>query len=235
MTGGRKKRAAAAAARQGSENIKFPVDGIADVGQGLLVVLKFSGIVKEHHAEDHGPDHHQLPLPDLGGVAGGLPELGVEGLGQRAELGPLFVVEIVEILVLQHENGPVLGVIHEEADVAHDDLEDLLPERAAARSQDLLLPGSPDLVDIVNDGSHEFLFVLEMPIGSGAGNVAGHRNAAQGEILGALVIELPDTCQDQRLPQIGGSFRHKIHPFVCMLTMLIMHIIHYRYGIVNRT
>ena len=193
--------------------IEFPVQGVAHILHGLVVVLKFSGVVEEHHAEDQRPDRHQLALPDLGGVAGGGQELGVQGLGQRAELGALFVIEIVEVLILQHQNGPVLGVFHEEADVAQDDRNDLLAQGVIAFGQDLLLPGGPDVVDIVDDGGHEFLLVLEMAVGRSAGNAAGLRSTAQGEALDPLAVELLDTGQDQRFPQITVPFRHNDHPF----------------------
>ena len=54
-------------------------------------------------------------------------------------------------------------------------------------------------VDVRKDGLDQILLALEMLIGRGAGEIAGRRHAAQGEIGDAVALQFDDAGRDQLL------------------------------------
>ena len=68
--------------------------------------------------------------------------------GQLVAQGGEFLVRIV---ILHHNNGAELGVLHQKAHVFHAELQDLLSRRPLAVLQDHILPEDPLLVDILKN------------------------------------------------------------------------------------
>ena len=193
--------------------IKFPVHGGADRLQNRLIVSHFPGVDEEHRAEEDSPDDVELAL-DLLLIPAGLGEkLRLHLLAAAGHLPPGLMVEIVEFRVLEHQDGPEPGLLHQKTQIPHHDQHDLLPQSAAAVDQNLLLPLVPLLVDELDDGGDEFPLILEMLIGCSAAHAAFLGHPADGKLRHAHPVDLLDTRLDQKLAHIPRSFRHRRPPF----------------------
>ena len=199
------------------QDLKFPVDEVADIFQCPFIVGEFAAVEHEHGAEHQGADHQGLALPDLVGEVVGLLDGGHDLLRAAVDLAGPAVVQIVEVGVFQHQGLAIVGMLHEEPGVGHGDLHHPGPGIVGTGGQDLILDHRPLAVDVVDDGADEFPLVLEMLVRGRRGYLACRCHTADGEAVGTVGVDFFDSSLDQRSAQVIISFSsHKILRYHCL-------------------